>query len=85
VAWVLKVCIPSAAAQPWPDLGLLWAHIAKVAAVLELDDTAAEAAETAARTLQITNGDHCDVVVDMLRLRHEIQASRQMPQLDAGM
>lgn len=59
-------------------MGLLWAHIAKVAAVLERDDEAAAAAEAAARILQTTNGD-CDVVHDMLRLRHDLETSRQRP------
>ncbi len=61
--------------QPWPDLGLLHAHIAKAAAVVERDDEAATAAEAAASILRITNGD-CDVVQDMLRLRHDIEANR---------
>ena len=65
--------------QPWPELGLLWAHIAKVAALLQHDDRAAVAAETAAGILRITHGDRCNVVVEMLQLRHEIQASKQMP------
>lgn len=64
--------------QPWPDLGLLWAHIAKVAAVLARDDEAAAAARTAARILQITNGD-CNVVTEMLRLRYDIDASKRQP------
>lgn len=63
--------------QPWPDLGLLWAHIAKVAAVLERDDVAAAAAETAAQIMQVTNGD-CDVVHEMLRLRHDIGANMRI-------
>lgn len=63
--------------QPWPELGLLWAHIAKVAAVLDRDDEAAAAAETAAQIMQITSGD-CDVVHEMLRLRHDIGANMRI-------
>lgn len=73
-----QACSPYAV-QPWPDMGLLWAHIAKMAALLQHDDRAAVAAERAAGILRITHGDRCDVVVEMLQLRHDIQASKQMP------
>ena len=69
-------CMFASCAQPAPELGLLHAAIAKVAALLDQMEVAAEAAENAARILRITTGNNSEIVSDMMRLRHDIGASQ---------
>lgn len=57
--------------QVWPDLGLHWASMAKLASVLGRDAEAAAAAEAACRVLTLTHGGG-RVVNEMMHLRHEL-------------
>lgn len=57
-----------------PELGLLWATIAKVAALLEEDPVAMTAAEAAAQCLHACSGGASSVATEMRQLRHDIGA-----------
>lgn len=69
--------------NPWPqgnspEVGLLWATIAKVAAHLEEDAVAAPAAEAAARVLHACSGGASPAAAEMRQLRHDIGAQMRV-------
>jgi hypothetical protein len=55
----------------WPNLGLHYALLAKLEMFLEHPAAAVQAAEAAARTLQVTHGPGSSVVQEVMRIRYE--------------
>lgn len=61
------------ASQVWPNLGLHYAMVAKLAMLLEQSQAALAAAEAAGNILHITHGSSSCVMQEVMRLRWEAQ------------
>lgn len=64
---------PAAAPQVWPQVGLLWAGVAKIEHLLERPHKALEAAEQAIRILGATHGGSGSAVAAAARVKFEAQ------------
>jgi len=71
--WLLCLETLSFASQVWPNLGLHYAMVAKLAMFLEKPQAALAAAEAAGNILHITHGSSSCVMQEVMRLRWEAQ------------